>query len=257
MKAHWTVVGPVLLVMATGARGQTDAVVCGGSDRWSIKTSADTSQSVLDAAAAAIPKTVDDMLNQARPSWSPPKSQYQNRAIPGDEGTTVRVRGWLYRIGHDPKDSDYHLQLVSDLNNCFQRSVIVEVPDDRCVTGANLVPFVRTARNALDVMLGHQPKLQGGEPPPKPTEVIVTGRLFYDLHHEKRDGTPELRGHGNCKAGTLWEVHPVIAVEIPAAGVNTATVTVPDSQNKRRRALGSGRIRPTRHRSTASPSGME
>ena len=86
---------------------------------------------------------------------------------------------------------------------------------------------------------------------------IVTGRLVYDLHHEKRDGTPELRGHGNSKAGTLWEVHPVFAVEIPAAGVNTATVSVPDSQNKRRRALGSSRIRPTRRRSTASPSGME
>src|SRR5882762_7646045 len=189
MKAHWTVVGPVLV--ATGALGQTDAVVCGGSDRWSIKTSADTSQGVLDAAAAATPKTVDDMLNQATPSWSAPKSKYQNRAIPGDEGTTVRVRGWLYRIGHDPKDSDYHLQLVNDLNNCAQRSVIVEVPDDRCVTGANLVPFVHTARNELDVMLGHQPTLKGGEPPPKRTEVIVTGRLFYDLHHEKRDGTPE------------------------------------------------------------------
>ena len=139
MKPHWMAPALMLLVSADIARGQTDAVICGGSDRWPIKTSADTSQSILDAAAAATPKTVDDVLSKPKPSWSPPKSQYQSKAIPGDEETTIRVRGWLYMIGHDPKDSDYHLQLVSDLNNCPDRSVIVEVPDDRCVVGANLV----------------------------------------------------------------------------------------------------------------------
>jgi len=112
MKAHWTVVGPVLLVLATGALGQTDAVVCGGSDRWSIKTSADTSQSVLDAAAAATPKTADDMLNQARPSWSPPKSKYQSKAIPGDEGTTVRVRGvGFYDLAHGQRGRSRNIEL--------------------------------------------------------------------------------------------------------------------------------------------------
>jgi len=160
----------------------------------------------------------------------------------------VRVRGWLYRIGHDPNDSDYHLQLVTDLNNCTNKSVIVEVPDDRCVKEGTLIPLVHTTRNELDVLLGHQPTLQGGEAPPKATEVIVTGRLFYDLHHEKGDGTPELRGHGGCKAGTLWEVHPVLAVEIPASGVNSSTVSVVDSQKKRRRSLGSTHVRPTRPR---------
>ena len=258
MNTQWMLPGAVLLALASQARAQTDSVVCGGSDRWTIKTTADTSQAVLNAAKAATPKTVDDLLNLAKPSWLPPKAQYQNKPIAGDEGTTLRVRGWLYRIGHDPNDSDYHLQLVTDLKNCTNRSVIVEVPDDRCVTGANLVPFVRTARNELDVMLGHQPTLKGGEAPSKATEVVVTGPLFYDLHHEKADGTPELRGHGVCKAGTLWEVHPVFAVELPGTGVNTATVSVPESQKKRRRALGSSRIRPTRRRSkSVSPGGME
>jgi hypothetical protein len=244
----------VVATLVSGARAQTNSVVCGGSDRWPIKTTADTSKQVLDAAAASTPKSVDDLLNLQRPSWTPPKSNYQNKAIPGAEGTVVRVRGWLYKIGHDPKDSDYHLQLVTDLQNCVGKAVIVEVPDDRCVVAANLVPFERTSRNELDVMLGHLPTLQGGEAPPKPTEVIVTGRLFYDLHHEKGDGSPEPRGHGDCKAGTLWEVHPVFAVEIPTSGVNTATVSVTDSQKKRRRALGSAQIRPTQRRSKTGSS---
>ena len=246
----------LLLLTATlpfATRAQNDSVVCGGSDRWPIKTTADTSKEVLDAAAASTPKSVDDLLSQQRPPWKAPKSSYQNKGIPGDEGTVVRVRGWLYKIGHDPKDSDYHLQLVTDLQSCVNKSVLVEVPDDRCVVAANLVPFERTARNELDVMLGHQPTMQGGEAPPKATEVVVTGRLFYDLHHEKSDGSPEPRGHGECKAGTLWEVHPVFAVEIPTSGVDSSKVSVTDSQKKRRKALGSTRIRPTRRRSkTAS-----
>jgi hypothetical protein len=255
MKPSLAVWLAIAVVLIPGARAQDDSVVCGGSDRWPIKTTADTSQSVFDAAAASPPKSVDDLLSEPRPRWTAPKSSYQKKAIPGDEGIVVRVRGWLYRIGHDPNDSDYHLQLVTDPKHCTNKSVIVEVPDDRCVVAANLVPFERTARNELDVMLGHQPTLNGGESPPKPIEVIVTGRLFYDLHHEKKNGSPALRGHGACKAGTLWEVHPVFAVEIPATAVNTAKVSVTDSQKKRRRALRSTHIRPTRHRSKTGTNG--
>ncbi len=244
-----------LIGSAITVHGQTDSVVCGGSDRWPVKTTADTSKATIDAAAASTPRTVDQMLSQPRPTWQPPKSRYQNQAIPGAEGTTVRVRGWLYLIGHDPNDSDYHLQLAADLNNCTGKSVIVEVPDDRCVKEASLVPLVHTARNELDILLGHQPTLQGGEPPKKATEVIVTGRLFYDLHHERADGTPEPRGHGNCKAGTLWEIHPVMAVEIPPTGANSAAVSVADSRKKRRQSLGSTSVRPTRPRSSHGKSG--
>jgi hypothetical protein len=202
MKTFRALLIVVVATLVSGARAQTNSVVCGGSDRWPIKTTADTSKQVLDAAAASTPKSVDDLLNLQRPSWTPPKSNYQNKAIPGDEGTVVRVRGWLYKIGHDPNDSDYHLQLVTDLQNCVGKAVIVEVPDDRCVVAANLVSFERTSRNELDVMLGHLPTLQAGEAPPKPTEVIVTGRLFYDLHHEKSDGSPEPRGQSSA------HVHP-------------------------------------------------
>lgn len=247
---RWLFVALVAAVSA--AHAQANAVVCGGSDRWPVKTSADTSKATMDAAAASTPRTVDQMLSEPRPTWQKPKSNYQTKPIPGAEGATIRVKGWLYRIGHDPSDSDYHLQLVTDLNNCTGKSVIVEVPDDRCVTQSGLVPFVHTARGELDLLLGHQPTLKNGEAPTKPTEVIVTGRLFYDLHHEKADGTPEPRGHGNCKAGTLWEVHPVLAVEIPSAGVNSSTVSVADSMKKRRRSLGTTRIRPTRPRSSHS-----
>ena len=236
--------------ITVGAYAQDATVVCGGSDRWAIKTTADTSTTTLAAVAAQRPKTVDDILRQRRPDWSPPKSKYQNQRIAGPEGTTVRLRGWIYRIGHDGNDSDYHLQLVANPNDCQGQSVLVEVPDDRCVVGGNLVPFVRTARNELDVLLGHQPTLHGGEAPPRPTEIIVTGQLFYDLHHEKRDGKPEVRGHGNCKAGTLWELHPVLAVELPAVGVNSSTVSLTTSQRRRRRALGSVNVRAVKHRSS-------
>src|SRR5712691_2494464 len=137
-------------------------VICAGSDRWSIKTTAETSPTALATDSKIEVKAVQDILGLQRPHWQAPKKQYQTKQLPG-EGDAVRVRGWLYKIGHDPKDSDYHLQLVTDLQNCVNKSVIVEVPDDRCVVAANLVPFERTARNELDVMLGHQPTLQGGE----------------------------------------------------------------------------------------------
>lgn len=90
--------------------------------------------------------------------------------------------------------------------------VIVEIPDPACVLDEALADAALRARRFIDGLLGG-PLTTTYRRSGSPVEVLVTGQLFYDLHHEGSASPGGGRGTGGCKAGGLWEVHPVTRIE--------------------------------------------
>ena len=114
MKAHGTVLGPVLLVLGNPlaqARGGTSmmlaillAVTC-GTERWNVKTAKDAAATQIDATAQTA--TIEDLRNRTAPAWS--------LAMPrqSEEKQTLTIVAYLDGFKTEG-DSDYHVGIRND-----------------------------------------------------------------------------------------------------------------------------------------------
>lgn len=155
--------------------------------------------------------SVSEFLALSVPARTAKKSAYQAKVIEGgQEGRLVSLRGFLHGAALSADDSDYHIQITGSPGNCAQM-IIVEVPDDHCLPDARLAAPALRVRKFIDKALGKAPRTTYRRMT-NPREVIVTGQLFYDLHHETAADPGGRRGKGKCKAGGLWEVHPIVSI---------------------------------------------
>ncbi len=197
----------VFLLLAQKPKGMKPGV-----ERWPIKVTAhhlnETPVDVPYDSLISLPDPAGVKKNDAR---------YQDSFIPTfqnslhlREGDIVRVSGWLHLVAFET-DGDYHIQ-VSNNETSGDRCLIVEVPYPTYVKSAqrlkNLCAAVR-ASIKKDILNNKEPSTSGTVLK-KAVHVTVTGQLFYDDAHV---GTPP-RGKKGMKAATLWEVHPVTAIEI-------------------------------------------
>ena len=183
-----------------------------GVERWLIKTSAHKMQE------SPIDVSFDKLVALPDPAGvKKDDSRYQDAFIPSfpntlnlHEGDIVRVSGWLHLVAFET-DGDFHIQ-ISNSQTSGDHCLIVEVPYPTYVKSApNLKKLCTTVRNYIKKNM-----LKGKDPTPAGTvlksavQVTVTGQLFYDDSHV---GDPP-RGKKGMHAATLWEVHPVTAIEI-------------------------------------------
>ncbi len=155
--------------------------------------------------------SVSEFLALGVPARSGKKTAYQAKLIEGgQEGRLVSLRGFLHGAALSADDSDYHIQVTGLPDNCDQM-IIVEVPDDHCLPDARLAKPALSVRKFIDKALGKAPRGTYRRMN-APREVIVTGQLFYDLHHETAADPGGRRGKGKCKARGLWEVHPIVDI---------------------------------------------
>jgi len=141
--------------------------------------------------ALPIPQGVERV---ARADWSPDDlSQIQQY-----EGTPVRVVAWFYSDKHEGTEStnchatqyrDYHVWIVPNSGDDRTQAVVAEV-----------TPRVQALRrgwtdSALSGLKGRQ--------------VRISGWLLMDQEH------PEQLGQTR---GTLWEVHPILHIEVNSGG---------------------------------------
>ena len=202
--ARVALLAAVALTFSAPAAAQSATGRC-GVDRRAIKT-----RHVSGAVARNF--TVSEFLALNRPAHGKPKNYKAQLIEGGDEGQVVSLRGWLHGAALSADDSDYHIQLTASQDNCDEM-VIVEVPDDHCVFDAPLAKPALRVRRFVDKALGKAPRTTYRRMT-VPREVIVTGQLFYDLHHETAADPGGRRGKGKCKAGGLWEVHPIVAITL-------------------------------------------
>ena len=196
-----------------------------GTDRWSIKTSADLNQT---------PKRISISKLKALPPLFAPgvkdlsRKEHETKVYPASigglrEGQIVAVqhaylqliaREASYNKEHDDyEDGDYHIQL-GETRDERTGCVIVEIPDPQFVSDPELKTKVANTRAAVLKLLKITQISDSGNCIAHPPRVTVVGQLFWDSAHEGSENPGGGRGKKQCQrqAATLWEVHPVVDV---------------------------------------------
>jgi len=155
--------------------------------------------------------------------------RYQSTRImdqPVKEDTLVTISGYLYLVGFESDDCDFHIQISPQPrtsanpptkdDNC----IIVEAPSGQYATSiADQVEGVR--QWVIDNLLGKtDPKIGSVHVMQHPVYVTVTGALFYDDAHTYQANGGTGRGKKGMESDTLWELHPVTSIKfapVPSA----------------------------------------
>ena len=221
----------VVIGFCASVSAQTGSCNGPGKERWPIKTS------VPDSSNLSASKNIglNDLLALAQPAGVKHNdSRYASARIPAftnslniKEGDLIRTTGWVYVVATEKNDCDYHIQisnqprtLTTNPPTAADNCMIVEAPRPDFISDPALAGAVTTARDYIKT------KLTRGNEPSTTTHgsvmihavcARVTGQLFNDDAHLKKDGTSELRGKGGMSSKTLWELHPIVAFTIVPA----------------------------------------
>jgi hypothetical protein len=147
--------------------------------------------------------------------------RYQRARImdqPVKEDTVITLSGWLYLVGFESDDCDFHIQIspqprtVTNPPTKDDNCIIVEAPSGQYATSiADQVEEVR--QWVIDNLLGKTaPKIGSVHVMQHPVYVTVTGALFYDDAHVYLPDGSTGRGKKGMDSKTLWELHPLISI---------------------------------------------
>jgi hypothetical protein len=189
-----------------------------GVDRWPIKTT-------LPDGATAKKMTLTAALNLARlTNVKTDDPRYKDARItdqPVKEDAIVTLSGYVYLVGFESDDCDFHIQLtvqpLTAAPTTDDNSMIVEAPSETyAVTISSQVEGVR--QWVIDNLLakktptiGHVYVMQHA------AYVTVTGALFYDDAHSYEANGGTGRGKKGLESKTLWELHPVTKIAFAPA----------------------------------------
>jgi hypothetical protein len=162
--------------------------------------------------ALNLPRLTDVRTNDKR---------FQSVRITGEavnEDTLVTISGYLYLVGFESDDCDFHIQIspeprtssnpATKADNCM----IVEIPSGQYAAGiADQADGLR--QWVIDNLLAKTaPRIGSVHVMAHPVYVTVTGALFYDDSHEYMADGGTGRGKKGMESKTLWELHPVTAI---------------------------------------------
>jgi hypothetical protein len=173
--------------------------------RWAVKTD---HEAPPDAIAES---------NKVKPSdiggWPEPRGKIGTLTPrSGREKEWFQLTGKVTLLKAEP-DGDLHIQLV-DVDGSSQVNVVVEIPvkqapgespwsDLRTTVFGwtnRTFPFTTTSGEKLNLM--------------KTPVIRVEGKAFFDGQH--RSSTPNRRGDEPNKEVTVWEIHPVMILDVIA-----------------------------------------
>ncbi len=203
------------LTVGITASGASLPCIQPGTERWPVKTS-------LPPGASAKIMTLAEALNLPRlTNVAKDDPRYQSTRImdqPVREDTLVTISGWLYLVGFESDDCDFHIQISPQPRTATNRPtkddncIIVEVPSGQYATSiADQVEEVR--QWVIDNLLGKTaPHIGSVHVMKQPVFVTVTGALFYDDAHDFLPDGGTGRGKEGMESKTLWELHPVTSL---------------------------------------------
>jgi hypothetical protein len=163
------------------------------------------------------------------------------RDVPGDEPMSgletvkVTLKGYLHAAKFERgEDHDVHAEIGEGLD--WERPhVVVEIPA--------LPPYCLIRKKLWDLVREDR-KRQGKKAETSewvfvdPPQVLVTGYVFLDAHHLKKDTAPEeicrdSGGRGSEEKGEsqvqgLWELHPVIGFDRIAQPIRRSRIPRPN-----------------------------
>ena len=204
------------LTVGITAFGVSLPCIQAGTERWPVKTS-------LPPGAPTKTMTLADALNLSKlTDVKKDDARYQGTRImdqPVKEDTLVTISGYLYLVGFESDDCDFHIQIspqprtATDPPTKDDNCIIVEVPSGQYATSiADQVEGVR--QWVIDNLLGKTArKISSVHVMQHPVYVTVTGALFYDDAHVYLANGGTGRGKKGMESKTLWELHPVTSLD--------------------------------------------
>jgi len=160
--------------------------------RWPVKT-------MSDPDAGAVRRTPKAATIATLRAFPAPKVRPQNGRANAIEETEFGVSGNIIKWGLEP-DSDLHL-VLADASNASQ-TIVLEVPDTTCVTGAtsDVLDSIAIVRKDVVRALGTPPV--GITALSAPVPVTVTGVGFFDF------------GHSVGHPPNAFELHPLLSIRL-------------------------------------------
>ena len=209
------------LTVSITAFGASLPCIQHGTERWPVKTSlppAGAPTRIMTLAdALSLPKLTD--VKKDDPRYQ--KTRIMDQSV--KEDTLVTISGWLYLVGFESDDCDFHIQISpqprTSKNPATQDDtcIIVEVPSGQYA--ASVADRVEAVRQWVIDNLLHKiaPTIGSVHVMDHPVYVTVTGALFYDDAHTYLANGGTGRGKKGMESNTLWELHPVTSIAFAPA----------------------------------------
>jgi hypothetical protein len=158
--------------------------------RWPVKT-------MSDADAAAVNRTPKEATLATLIAFPAPTVRPQDGRANAIEKTEFGVSGNITKWGLE-SDGDFHLVLADGSNP--SQTIVLEVPDTTCVTGAtkNVRDSIATVRQEVVRALG-RPSV-GLTALKVPVPITATGVGFFDF------------GHATGHPPNAFELHPLLSI---------------------------------------------
>jgi hypothetical protein len=192
-KLIFTLSAWLFFINAINAQTQTQSVLCGGVERWSVKVLTDPNVNTVNF--TPVITTLDILINLSTPI---PTSS--NPRIAGIEDKVYTIRCHI-TIKKSESDYDYHLVLSDGIH-----TLIAETPDPACATASSsaYVNNFIAVRNFVDANIAAGNVYNVNLP-----DVDVTGVAFIDLEHGQTGVAPN-----------NIELHPMLDIHFSPVGIN-------------------------------------
>jgi hypothetical protein len=127
------------------------------------------------------------------------------------EDTVMTVHGYLRLIKIEKNDCDIHMEIAGTRGKNAD-CIIAEIPNtnEYCPIREKLFSMLKEKYNVAKV--GKSKREFKSRMP----EITLTGYPFCDTAHRRKNNPVNKKGssHGSKFVATLWEIHPVVAVQV-------------------------------------------
>ena len=183
----------VLFTLTSVANAQEHRILCGGTERWSVKVLTDVNLNTINF--APVTTTIDSLINLPTPVPT-----FSNPRITGIENKVYTIRCHI-TIKKTESDYDYHLVLSDGAH-----TLIAESPDPLCAVASSsafVTDFI-SVRNFINSNIAPGNVYNVNLP-----DVDVTGVAFVDLEHGQTGVAPN-----------NIELHPMLDIHFAPVGID-------------------------------------
>ncbi len=161
----------------------------------------------------SIPSSLGDASNTSVKNiinWPVPDNpKLSGKETDPKENSLYTVTGYARLIKIDPEDCDFKIEISGDKQNSGNR-IIAEIPNTKeyCFLREKLVSDLKKKDNLT--LKGQSTTIKKG------VELKLTGYAFWDssFYTDKAAAKEMGKGHGSKDVKTLWEIHPVVSIEV-------------------------------------------
>lgn len=184
---------------------QTEECNCGVTKGTKHPRQEIKDRSIPSSLNSAQSTTINEMI-----SWDVPKNpKLKGKQTDPKENSLYTLTGIARLIKIDPEDCDFQIEVSADNQNMGNR-IIAEIPNTKeyCSLREKLLKDLKDKDNIT--INGKSTILKGG------VAIKLTGFAFWDasFYTNKAAALQQGKGHGSKDVKTLWEIHPVVNVEL-------------------------------------------